>query len=126
MPFPALPSLPSAPAAGAAALHAYSQYTTTQANAWASGAKDMALPMMIFTYVTMGNGAMDTWVSTFMVIAAILAVLNLLQSDSPGDGPYPPPPPPGLAAAHEAVELHRLADHQAQSLQMLLGPEHRT
>ena len=120
MPFPALPSLPSAPAAGAAALHAYSQYTTSQANAWASGAKDMALPMIILNYWMAGGAAMDTWVGTFMVLAAIFALLNIMQTD---EGPYPPPPP---AATHEAVELQRLAEHHAHNLQMLLPPEHRT
>ena len=113
MPFPALPSLPSAPAAGAAALHAYSQYTTSQANAWASGAKDMALPMIILNYWMAGGAAMDTWVGTFMVLA-IFALLNIMQTDEgPTHRRHQQPPMRPLAAAARRAPRSQPADATA-------------
>ena len=82
--------------------------------------------MILLNYWMVGGAALDTWMGTFLLLAAVFALLNILQTDETGDGPHPPRPPQASAQAHEAGELQRLTEHHAQSLQMLLPPEHRT
>ena len=116
MPFPALPSLPlpsSSAAHAAMGAAATAAAAASQQNAWSAGAKDLAPFMIMLNYGMLGNGLTDTWVSTFMLLAAIFSFLNMLQDSRTA----PAPDRPTLARSS--------ADALGHELRMLLPPEQR-
>ena len=118
MPLPALPSLPM-PASSAT--HALGAAAGMSQNAWSAGAKDVAPLFIVLNYAMLGNGLTDTWVATFLLLAAIFAFFNMLQDSKP---PAPAPLDLRQTQALEAVERRSWAA-TARDLTLLLPPDQR-